>query len=80
MLEEQVAVGKSGQHTASIWVFLWSQLRGNERAVFTVLFLSQRKVRNTDYFTRTSDYVVELEQPFIMILTGLCYMKTNIRK
>lgn len=46
MLEEQVAVGKSGQHTASIWVFLCSQLRGDARLVFTAFFLSQRKVKS----------------------------------
>lgn len=31
ILREQVAVRMSGQHTASIWFFVFSQLRGDER-------------------------------------------------
>lgn len=46
MLEEQVAVGKSGQHTVSIWVFLCSQLREDEKLCslcFIYLFFPNKK-------------------------------------
>lgn len=70
MLQDQVAVGKSGQHTASIWLPLCSPGRGDER-LYTQFwfFCSQLKVNNC--FTMTLDHLLEDKN-------YLCFTKTFI--
>ena len=56
MLQEQVAVGKSGQHTASIWFILCSQLREDKRLCSLFWFFCPKKKKESGIVLPKSDY------------------------